>query len=488
MDTLVAKKHPRGAIALLVLMGVTVFSLMVLTSVSTLASHAFTITLDESATERTFYAAEAGLNEALYRLIVNPAPGNFSLNLDDGVSVQVSITSLSDHSICLNNPNNPYPRAIESSASDSTGKIRVLQIIACSSSYAGGFDSAVQTAGGGVNMANNSCVVGNIHSNGNIINYGGATDNGCKNSNEEDDCRPFIYDYKHSIRGRVAAALNSSVTGVGNNDDILAHTISNSIAGTDAHYQSIIGSVKANGLAATQEICTGSSIGPPCYSGSQDVPERELPITITVINDWKSDITNIAPAIYDDCPLDDTKYCIYDADRTLGWYKIEGDLDIDNNRVLTLNGSLWVTGNIILSNNANIRMDESLGESSVVIISDGLIDVGNNLIVIPNSNPRSFILMTTSLDRKSSVSCTAPDLLNRPAICASNGSKSIIFAAPEGQLYVKNLGCLNAAASYSINLLNNSTVTYNPNLASFVVSSSGGGETVGTALGTWREK
>ena len=40
-STKTVNHHPRGAIAILMLLGVAVFSLMVLTSVSTLASHAF---------------------------------------------------------------------------------------------------------------------------------------------------------------------------------------------------------------------------------------------------------------------------------------------------------------------------------------------------------------------------------------------------------------------------------------------------------------
>lgn len=149
-------KHPRGAIALLVLLGVSVFSLMVLTSVSTLASHAFTITLNEAATEKTFYAAEAGLNEGLYRLVHNAAPGDITLNFNN-IDVLVTIRA---------NPLDPYQRVVTSRAEDATGKVRELEIIANTSSFAGGFDYAVQTGAGGLYMDNNSAVIGNVYSNG----------------------------------------------------------------------------------------------------------------------------------------------------------------------------------------------------------------------------------------------------------------------------------------------------------------------------------
>lgn len=154
----IIKQHPRGAIALLVLMGVAVFSLMVLTSVSTLASHAFTITLDEAATEKTFYAAEAGLNEGLYRLVQQSMPQNFNMNFN-GVNVAVTIGS---------NPGNPYQRLITSRAQDSTGKVRELEIVANTSAFAGGFIGALHAGSGGVYINNNATVIGDLYSNGDI--------------------------------------------------------------------------------------------------------------------------------------------------------------------------------------------------------------------------------------------------------------------------------------------------------------------------------
>lgn len=149
-------QHPKGAAALIALMGVAVFSLMVLTSVSAIAQNAFQVTLNETATERTFFAAEAGLNEGLQRLVHNAAPQSFAMDFN-GVAVSATISS---------NPLNPYQRVIESRAQDSTGKVRTLEIIANTSSFAGGFDHAVQTGAGGLYMDSNSTIIGNIYSNG----------------------------------------------------------------------------------------------------------------------------------------------------------------------------------------------------------------------------------------------------------------------------------------------------------------------------------
>ncbi len=155
-------QHPHGAIALLMLMGVAVFSLMVLVSVSTLTSHIFSITLDQVATEKTFYAAEAGLNEGLYRLIRNPWPQTFSFNFNN-VAVDVSIST---------SFGNPYQRLVTSRAQDSTGKVRELEIVANTSSFAGGFIGAVHAGSGGVYINNNAMVIGDLYSNGNVT--GGA--------------------------------------------------------------------------------------------------------------------------------------------------------------------------------------------------------------------------------------------------------------------------------------------------------------------------
>lgn len=152
------RPQPAGAISLLVLLGVSVFSLMVLVSLNVISSQAFSMVLDQAATERVFYAAEAGLNEGLYRLVGSPAPQSFNFNFNNAaVEVVISV-----------NPSNPYQRLITSRAADTGGKVRELEVIANTSAFAGGFIGAVHAGAGGVYINNNATVIGDVYSNGNV--------------------------------------------------------------------------------------------------------------------------------------------------------------------------------------------------------------------------------------------------------------------------------------------------------------------------------
>lgn len=468
-------QNEKGMVAVITLLGVSAIAMAVIVTLTLISAGEMKMVQSGGTLDQTYYAAESGMNEALYRLITYPVPGNYSFAMEN-IIININVAA---------NPGDPYQRIITSQAADPNGKIRTVRVIANTDSYAGGFDSAVNSGAGGVIMENGSCVIGNIYSNG-AVEGPGSGDNGCKTS-APTACRP-AYDFKHSViqknaihNGKVTLTGANSVTGVSNGGDIIANNIKNSIAGNYAKYQSLTGSVKASGGG---ETCSGVS-GTYCIAGYPNEPAKNLPVTAAVINNWKSEITDTAPTAYDDCPADSTKYCIDSDNRVLGAQKIEGDFYIGNGQTLTLAGNLWVTGNIILDNNGTIRLDPGFKALSAVIIADGIIDVSNNYVLSGSGDPKSFLLMISSLGPRTG-DCSDHDLSKRPAICAANNSNSIIFAAPDGDLFVKNNGCLNASATYKIHLMQNSTVNFNPDISSFTVPA-GGGTDVGTALGTWQE-
>lgn len=150
----------RGAIAIITLLTIMVFALVVMTTVSVLAIDEAQMGGAEVASEKTFYAAEAGVNEAIKHVSINPTPGNFELPLSttDGVHVQVTVAP---------SPTDPYQRLITSTAEDATGKRRSLEIVVNATSFATSLDYAVQSGQGGFKM-DNATVIGDIFSNGSI--------------------------------------------------------------------------------------------------------------------------------------------------------------------------------------------------------------------------------------------------------------------------------------------------------------------------------
>jgi hypothetical protein len=333
--------------------------------------------------------------------------------------------------------------------------VRTVQIVANVSSFAGGFDYAVQGGTGGIFLDNNSLIIGDVYSNGDILPASGGA--------------------RGDVQGDAWAATFSTIDRVTATGDMHADNITRSTIGGAAFYQTI----------DISTLVQGNSCNPTptfnCFPGSPDPNPRPFPIDDSDVQTWKDDITNTGTTLSlnpDDCPVayQVGTYCVT-SNATLGNSRIPGNFYVGNGATLTLTGNLWVTGKIILNNNGTIRLDPSLGGNSVVVIADDIIDVNNNYTIQGSGDPRSFIVMismSTSFD------------LAAPAIYASNNSDSIVFAALHGMLKVKNNGALNAAAAESLFLEPNSTVTYNPFLAGFTIPG-GGGETVGTSLGTWEE-
>lgn len=450
--------QPRGVVAITSLMGILVFALAIMTTVSLLGLSELQMAKAQTLSEATFYAAEVGLNEALYRLISNPLPAPFSTSLD-GININVTIAA---------NPANPYQRIITAQATDFSGKIRTIEIIANTNSFSGGLDYAVQGGTGGVYLDNNSKIVGKVYSNGSILPAsGGATGN---------------------ITGEVWTADNHTINSVNIGGNAHAHNIVNSTIAGDAYYQTI-----------TSSLVTGLSV-----AGSTDPLPKDFPTKDVDVDNWKQEITDLGKPVIGptvpatNCPggfRDGTYYCVTSdltGDNALGYQKINAKLYVANGVTLTLKGNLWVTGNIILENNGRINIhplfgpleptpdddDPNLGDGDAIIISDGIIRVSNNFNLSGTGDQHSALQL---------LSLSTNNTPSNPAIYASNNSTSVIFAAIHGMLKVKNGGNLNAGAAETLYLEPNAIVTYNPNLAAFNVPA-GSEEPIGTALGTWREK
>ncbi|MDO8560265.1 MAG: hypothetical protein Q7S23_04515 [bacterium] len=438
----------RGVITMMALMVVSVFALTIIFTVTDLALNDSRMTSSMTASGQAFAGAEAGIEEALYRLATTPGVEHISLALDGG-HVEIALAP---------DPADNFQRIITATSTDPTGKRRVVRLVVQTSFFSGGFDSAVQSGGGGLVMDNNSWVEGNVFSNGSILGSSGV---------------------KREIRGNVTVAGAGTIDNIwvrqfnGSGATTYAHTIKDSIIDEDAYYQDI----------------TNSTVAGTAHPGSPDKAPVPLAIDDADLQQWKDEITAlgqpaIPPSALTDCPAQapydsGTYYCITTA-TTLGGRKIEADVYVKGDVTLTLDGNLWITGKLIFGDSGSgaLQAAPSLGDASAVIMTDGAIDISNNYAVQGSGSPKSFILLVTS----------SPNIdVEPPAIFASNGSSSLILAAPHGEIRVKNGGAANASLAEKIHLNQNSYIIYNVNLASFFVAGSNGNAMV-IVPDTWEER
>ncbi|HEY5601240.1 MAG TPA: hypothetical protein VIK81_04110 [Patescibacteria group bacterium] len=235
---------------------------------------------------------------------------------------------------------------------------------------------------------------------------------------------------------------------IGNNINILdgmsvggnahANTISNSTITRDAFFQTIINSTAAN-----------------YFPGSTDPPPEALPISDGQINDWKTTAND--GGVHNG----DYTTCI----SSIGPLRITGDLNLTNSCVLTLTGTIYVEGSIILGNNVIIQLDPGYGADSGVLVTDGVVNIPNGVQVNGSGQPTSFLLLLTTSGSFSPAAITINNIA---------GGTGLIYAS-NGLIDVFNNNGFKEITGFALNLHNNSGVTYDFGLANSSFTSGPGG-------------
>lgn len=378
----------------------------------------------------TYYTTEAAIEDSLIR-IVKPNliyPATYSMELNNG-SALVSITQDADGLTVMSQGNtNNLNRNVE------------VQLRVGTSGQAS-FQYGAQIGAGGLTMINLAQVIGNVYSGGNISGESG-----------------------NRITGDAWAAGVSTISGFDNDSpngigvDAHANTIENSQIGEDIYYQNIIDPV----------IAGGSS-----YPGSANPPEVELPIAATQITSWQTEAA-LGGAT--------AGYTLEGSDTDmLGPKKITGDMLIKTSAVLTITGTVWVTGNVTLQNNAAIQLHPSYGDASAVLMSDGLINMKNNFIVCGsegfdgsdcNTPTASYLLLLSTSSAN-------------PAILMENGTalRAVLYAS-DGMLEIQNNARVVEATGYALSIKNNAQLIYEVGLINTEFSSGPGGN---WEIASWKE-
>jgi hypothetical protein len=264
--------------------------------------------------------------------------------------------------------------------------------------------------------------------------------------------------------GGIITYIDKTTVGV----DAHANTITDSAVGRDAYYQYI----------------ENTSVGGTSYPGSPDPALKDLSISYAQIQEWEKGACC-------DTGAGCQPTCVYVGDYTpldgssIGPIKIEGDLIFPQNGTVTIEGPVWVTGNILATNNVIIKLKESL-TSGYAIIADnpsdqanyGKIELSNN--VFTQDSPEGGYLLFVSTNTSLS------DL--DPSIWLFNNvnkdlAQSIIFSL-QGLIKVENNAKFKEITGFSIYLSNNAEIVYDSGLINAAFSTGPGG---GWDVADWQE-
>lgn len=326
---------------------ITFFALIIMLSIALAMGFAI-IYRQQSSTDmvksaQAYYAAEAGIEDALLRLKNNPAISSLTYDFDvNGTDVDVAISETIGMS-----------KAITSGADNSGISKNIITVCSIEEGQSTSFYYGVQVGEGGLVMENGSRVMGNVFSGGNISGGSGIIDN------------------------------DAIVSGNGNSiDDV--HVKGNVLA------YSCLASATVDGDVTCVDggTCTCQAGGTKTFQ-PEEIEQQPMPIPQSQIDEWK-DAAATDPV---------TGNVTITSGGLLGPKKIDGNLTINGGVTLTITGTVYVTGDITFQNNVTIKLDPSYGARGEAIICDGKMTIHNNDVFLNSGQEGSYlILISTSTD------------------------------------------------------------------------------------------
>lgn len=190
----------------------------------------------------------------------------------------------------------------------------------------------------------------------------------------------------------------------------------------------------------------GSACPNPSCIVAADAPQA-LPISDGVIQDWK-DYASAGQVISGDYKVSNG------GSATLGPAKITGKLTLDNGATLTLAGTVWVVGDIDISNNADVHLVAGYGALSGVLLSDAKIAVSNGATFAGSGSAGSYLMLLS-----------AKNYPSEEIITVDNNSVGVMYYAGQGRIKFSNNAAAKGATAYGITMDNNTTITYESGLA-----------------------
>jgi hypothetical protein len=365
------------------------------------------------AERQAIYLAEAGVDQAIY-----------SLNQSQNYSGE-SNTPLGPgrFTVTVLNSGTNIKRIVATGETLHDGRVvarRKVTVNAAINTSVVAFRFGVQIGTGGLTMQNNSSIIGNVHSGGNITGT------------------------QATVTGdATVSGATGSISGVTIGGNGWAHSLSNCTVGKNAFYTSI-----------SSCPVTGTK-----YPGSIDAAPAEMPISDEEIDEWE-ETAEAGGVVAGPYTLSGTQL--------LGPKKIDGDLTV--NGTLYLTGPIWVAGNVTFGVNANLIVHSSTGNSGAVLIADlpgsestkGIVSLSNNMTIAGNGQAGSFpfIISTNS---------------GSNAIALSNNAAGVILYAPNGTITVSNNAGANQITAKKLILSQNASIEYVTGLQSQSFSNGPGG-------------
>lgn len=220
--------------------------------------------------------------------------------------------------------------------------------------------------------------------------------------------------------------------------NVHANTIDGLNINGDAYYQTIVNSTVA-----------GSS-----NPGSADPPPKVFPISEANIAEWK----DIADGDGTNVQTGDISNCV----TTLSSKKYAGNITFDSNCTITVETPIWITGNLTLGSNIQLKLDSKYGTTSGVVVIDGNVSLNTNNKLLGTGQGSSLLMALSTYDSRSN---------SIAAIIIGNNGNTGVFYASSGIIEPGSNNIYKELTAWGIRLVNSSTIDYETGLSSSLFSS-----------------
>lgn len=395
------------------------------------------------ATAQALALAEAGIDQAVYQLNQNV--------LYTG-ETNATLSTTGTFSTTLTNIDSATKRVTAIATSTYHGQSVTKKISATISinSSVISFHYGVQAGNGGFTLFNSSSITGNVFSGGPVIGSGGATS--CGVASGTGNC---IYG------DVVSTGASGTIYGIHATGTAFAHTLGNASTGTtiedDAYY-----------MTKTNTTVRGS-----LYPNSTDQDAVDLPISDAQITEWETQAQ--AGGVISSC--DGSGNYTINSSVSIGPIKIACNLVIkSSSAIVTVQGPIWVTGNITTQTGPTIRLDAALGSQNVAIIADnpsnragsGIITVGQSTIFQSSGAAGSFVFLISQNNSVENGGSTV-------ALSLSQGASALVAYASHGLASLSQSVSVKEVTAYKIELSQSANVVYDTGLPNTLFKSGTGG-------------
>jgi hypothetical protein len=320
------------------------------------------ITGDLTKANQAYFAAEAGIEDALLRLKKSmqwTSPYSFSV---ENATVEIVISDFVT-----------WARTVTATG-NAAGRFRKVQVAYELSGLAPGLHYGAQVGDGGLVMEGNSEVVGNVFSNGSVN---------------------LIHPDSEILETVVIAGAGNKLFGKG----VVWQNAYVDICQGESSGQmiNVAGELYANDVT----YCTST------FLSNLDplIDPIPLPVTDLQIEDWKNEAADGGTI---------GSYTRTSGVHSLGPVKIDGDLTVDSAELI-ITGTIWATGDITIINpSTRVHLAPSYESASGVIIGDNLISLQVGSVSSGSGDPGSYLMYisTSSTDPAISIGqATEVDIL-----------------------------------------------------------------------------